>query len=784
MKQRKHLLPPEDVYPLDDWAIVERKFSRDFVAQNETIFSLANGYIGMRGNFSEGTPLIEAGTYVNGFHETWPIVYGEEAYGFAKTGQTMLRVPDGKTIRLFVDDEPFFVPTANLRTYERRLNMKDGTLDREVLWETPGGKRVSIKSRRMVSFEHRHLAAIDFEVTVLNADAPVVLISELSTPNDQPEHDSDPRKAQGFDESPLVPRVKQPGGSRAMLGFQTPRSGMTLGCGVDHVVETACAFTEKDTCTEKGAELELSVQATKGTPVRLTKYLCYHSSRSAPPDDLCERCARTLDRAVEIGFPALLQSQRAYMDDFWHRSDVELESIARRGQQYLRFNLFHILQATGRAEGAGVGARGLTGQTYEGHYFWDAETYVLPFLIYTNPRIARNLLKFRYGHLDKARERAIEVNNKGALFPWRTITGEEASAFFAAGTAQYHINADIMYALKKYVDVTGDEEFLHKYGAEMLVETARLWVDLGGYSPGNDSEFHIHGVTGPDEYTAIVNDSTFTNLMARYNLRYAVETVEVLRDQYPDKFTTLQRRTDLQEPEIDAWRRAAEHMYIPYDEERGIHPQDDHFLEKELWDFENTSPEDYPLLLHYHPLTLYRHQVIKQADVVLAMFLLGNEFTLEQKRRNFEYYDPITTGDSSLSACIQGIIAAEVGDLRKAFQYTLDAALMDLADVGGNVKDGAHIASMGGTWMAAVYGFAGMRDYDGRLSFDPIPLSQMQGQRLSFRLQVRGQTLRVSVEHDKVTYILENGRDLTITHCGRDIVLTEGQAVTVSCGDG
>jgi len=784
VRPRKRVLPPESVYPVDDWAVVERKFTTEFVAQNETIFALANGFIGMRGNFSEGRPVFESGTFVNGFHETWPIVYGEDAYGFARTGQTMLNVPDGKVIRLFVDDEPFFLPTASLRTFERRLNMKEGTLDREVLWETPAGKRVSIKSRRLVSFEHRHLAAIEYEVTVLNADAPVAVISQLQMPVDEPEHDSDPRKARGFEETPLVLRLQRSRDARAVLGLQARRSGMTLGCGADHTIETVCPIRQKATCGEDGAELVLTVLASRGAPIRVTKYLTYHSSRGAPPEDLADRCERTLDRAAESGFQPLLDSQRAYMDDFWHRCDVQLDSTERRTQQYVRFNLFHILQATARAEGAGVGARGLTGQTYEGHYFWDAETYVLPFLIYTNPRIARNLLKFRYSQLDKARERALEVNTKGALFPWRTITGEEASAFFPAGTAQYHINADIMHALKRYVDTTGDEEFLHKYGAEMLVETARLWEDLGGWPPGNDEEFHIHGVTGPDEYTAIVNDNAFTNLMARHNLRYAVQTVEMLRDQHPDKYAALQRETGLDPAEVERWRRAAERMYIPYDEERGIHPQDDHFLEKEMWDFERTPADKYPLLLHYHPLTLYRHQVIKQADVVLAMFMLGNEFSLEQKKRNFEYYDPLTTGDSSLSACIQSIIAAEIGDLRKAFRYAFDAALMDLADLGGNVKDGAHIASMGGTWMAAVYGFAGMRDYDGRLRFNPVPLSKVQLDRLGFRLQVRGQTLRVVLEGDKATYMLESGNELKITHCDKEVVLLEGQAVTVASQDG
>jgi alpha,alpha-trehalose phosphorylase len=468
--------------------------------------------------------------------------------------------------------------------------------------------------------------------------------------------------------------------------------------------------------------------------------------------------------------------QERFMQDFWHRCDAQVDTGQPRAQQYIRFNLFHILQASGRAEGGGIGARGLTGQTYEGHYFWDAEIYVLPFLIYTAPRIARNLLWFRYTQLDKARARAREVNNKGALFPWRTITGEEASAFFPAGTAQYHIDADIMYALEKYVEVTGDRDFLWDYGAEMLVETARLWEDLGGYPRGPDGEFHIQGVTGPDEYTALVNDNAYTNLMARHNLRFAIATVEEIQRNDKERFGTLMRRTGLRVAELSEWKVAAERMYIPYDAERRIHPQDENFLEKEVWDLGNTPVEDFPLLLHYHPLVLYRYQVIKQADVVLAMFLLGDEFSLEQKRRNFEYYDPLTTGDSSLSASIQSIVAAEIGDLERAYDYAVEATVMDLADVGGNVKDGAHIASMGGTWMALVYGFAGMRDYDGRISFRPRNIPRLR--KLGFPLQVRGQVLRVQIDDDTVTYRLEQGDGMTIEHCGEEIALRVNAPVT------
>jgi alpha,alpha-trehalose phosphorylase len=449
----------------------------------------------------------------------------------------------------------------------------------------------------------------------------------------------------------------------------------------------------------------------------------------------------------------------------------------KRTQQCLRFNLFHILQASARVEGAGIGARGLTGEAYEGHYFWDTEIYLMPFLIYTSPNVAKNLLRFRHSLLDKARQRAREVNQKGALFPWRTINGDEASAYFAAGTAQYHINADVMYALRKYVEVTGDEEFLFAYGAEMLIETARLWVDLGFYSHDGKEQFHIHGVTGPDEYTAIVNNNAYTNMMARENLRYAVQSLELLREKSPERFKGLAHDTDLQTHEIDDWRKAAENMYIPYDKKKGINPQDDDFLKKEVWDFKNTPMENYPLLLHYHPLVIYRYQVIKQADVAMAMFLLGHEFSREQKKRNFDYYDPLTTGDSSLSACVHSILAVELGYLDRAEELIRYAALMDLADVGGNVKDGAHIASMGGTWMTVVYGLAGLRDYGGKISFNPKIPPQSGGFR--FPLTVRGQMFEVDVKKDVVTYLLKKGDGLTIYHAEKEIKLSKGQPVNV-----
>ncbi len=423
-------------------------------------------------------------------------------------------------------------------------------------------------------------------------------------------------------------------------------------------------------------------------------------------------------------------------------------------------------------------AKGLTGQAYEGHYFWDTEIYLLPFLTYTSPRIARNLLTFRYKMLAQARAQARQLGHRGAMFPWRTISGEEASAYYAAGTAQYHINADIMYALRKYVRATGDELFLQDYGAEMLVETARLWLDLGFYSDVKGGKFCINAVTGPDEYNTVVNNNAYTNLMARENLRYAAQTVESLRTTKPETYDALARKTALEPHEAEAWKHAAESMYVPYDEKLEIIPQDDSFLDREPWDFENTPRDHYPLLLFYHPLDIYRKQVIKQADVVLAMFLLGDAFSLEAKKCNFDFYDRFTTGDSSLSSCVEAIIAAQIGDVEKAFRHGMAALLMDLADVGGNVKDGCHIASMGGTWMMLTYGFGGMRDDGGTLSFWPRRAPE-ENATLRFPVTYRGQMLEVEIGLEKVEYALREGERLVIRHETEEIELTREHPLAV-----
>ena len=764
-------------FPVDPWRLVEQEYSSDDLGKTETLFALGNGYLGMRANPEEGREAHSHGTYLNGFHETWPILHAEDAYGFAKTGQTIVNVPDAKLMKLYVDDEPLLLTSADLDTYERAVDFRNGVLTRDMIWRTPSGKRVRVSSQRMVSLVHRHLAVMTLEVTLLDSPAPIVISSQLLNRQDGEDEyhvrsaalgeGKDPRQARKFDHRVLQPRLQRERVNEIVLGYQCANSQMTLACGTRHRIETSC---DAEVVTDVGADLAktvFTVRATAGDPVKITKLVAYHSSNGVPAQELADRCTRTLERAESEGSDRLLSEQREWLDEFWSNSDIELRGDD-RAQQALRWNLFQLAQASARTQEQGIAAKGVTGGGYDGHYFWDTEVYVAPFLAYTMPEAARKVIRFRWKMLDAARQRAREMSQVGALYPWRTINGEEASAYYAAGTAQYHINAAIVLAIRRYLEASGDIDFLSHEGAEILVETARLWADLGFYSSNGSRTFHIHRVTGPDEYTTVVNDNFYTNVMARFNLRYAARTVRLLSSWHPEAFERLCRTTSLDLDELDAWDAAADAMFLPFDEELGINPQDSEFLDLEPWDWETTPPENYPLLLHYHPLVIYRHQVLKQADVVLAMYLRSERFPVEQKRRNFDYYDPITTGDSSLSACVQAVVAAEVGYDELALEYFTRSLYLDLCDSHGNTADGVHVASAGGVWAGIVHGFAGMVEQGDHLEFSPRLPSAWDG--VTFHLLRHGSRLRIDLDVEGLTLTVLTGGGVPIRH-GDDSVL-------------
>lgn len=779
----KPFVNPPSIYPFDEWRIVEEQYEERHHLRNESVFSLANGYIGMRGNLEEGFQgtlgSSVSGTYLNGFYESGPIRYPEGAYGYARNSQTMLNVADAKRMEVAVAGERFSLFSGRVLRYGRELDMRQGIVTRSIEWESPSGKQVAIRIRRMVCLARKHLAAVHYEVKPLNFSGVISFISLLDgeVANQASEHD--PRLGSSFSGQALHTEGLAYDGRtmRASIRQRTRNTGFVLVASMAHELEGELA--QPLHCASAGQQMEMrfDVAARLGQPIALTKLITYHTSKDYPEEEL-ERLARSeTDSAQRAGFAELLAEQRKLLDDFWHRTDVEIAGDPAM-QQGIRFNVFQLLQSAGRDGATNIGAKGLTGEGYEGHYFWDTEIFMLPFFTYTNPQIARPLLEYRYATLDKARERARDLSQKGALYPWRTINGDETSAYYPAGTAQAHINADIAHGLRMYAEATGDERFLLDCGAEIVWETARFWADLGYFNPRRNGMFCIDAVTGPDEYTAVVNNNAYTNLMAQAHLEYACQLAAWMQERHREHYIRLASRLGLTDEERAFWRRAAECMFIPFDEELGITAQDDSFLLKERWDFRNAPQDKYPLLLHYHPLVIYRHQVLKQADVVLALFLQGNRFSLADKMRCYHYYEPLTTHDSSLSPCIHSVVAAEIGLVEQAYDYFRRTARMDLDDVNGNVKDGLHTASMAGSWLSIVNGFARMRDIGGELHFNPIVPAQWQSYR--FKLTYRGRLLAIHASGQQATYCLLEGEPISIFHRRTKLLLEAKAPIEVS----
>jgi alpha,alpha-trehalose phosphorylase len=734
------------------------------LGQTESIFALSNGHIGWRANLDEGEPHVLLGSYLNAFYEEIPLPYAETAYGYPEAGQTIVNVTDGKMIRLLVDDEPFDLRYGNLRSHERVLDLKAGVLRRTLEWESPAHRLIRIRSTRLVSLVHRALAAVLYEVEAVDGPAEVVVQSELVA--NEPEGDltgRDPRAAAAT-ASALSPEYAWHEGRRAILIHSTKKSLLTVAAGMDHVVTAPRGNQVTSESADDDARVTVTARLARGQRLSLVKFVAYgwSSERSTPA--LRSQVEGALATALDHGWSGLASAQRKYLRDFWDRADVELKGDP-EVQQAVRFAMFHVLQSAARAEQRAIPAKGLTGPGYNGHTFWDTETFVLPLLTYTLPGAAADVLRWRFSILDLARKRARDLGFKGAAFPWRTIHGEECSGYWPASTAAFHINADIADGVMRYVSATNDLDFEETVGIELLVETARLWISVGHHE--RSGLFRIDGVTGPDEYSALADNNLYTNLMAQRNLNAAAEAV--------GRHAGVAKRLKVTAAEVRAWRRAADSMFIPYDEDLEVHRQASDFTKHERWDFRRTKPDQYPLFLHFPYFDLYRKQVIKQADLVLAMHLRGDAFTAEQKARNFAYYEPLTVRDSSLSSNTQSIIAAEVGHLQLAHDYLGEAALMDLHDLEHNVRDGVHMGSLAGAWLAVVAGLGGMRHHGSTLGFAPRLPPAIQS--LTFRLTFLDRLIKVSVNRRRATYSLVRGKPISFDHYGKELRLASRSPV-------
>ena len=740
----------------EPWTIREDHLDLNLLGHAESIFALSNGHIGWRANLDEGEPHVISGSYLNAFYEEIQLPYAEAAYGYPEAGQTIVNVTNGKIIRLLVGDEPFDVRYGKLVSHERALDLKAGVLRRTVEWESPAHRTVRVRSTRVVSLVHRALAAIEFEVEPVDGDAEIVLQSELVANEPVVGIDRrDPRVAEVI-QAPLAAEYSWHSHERAVLIHSTKRSKLRMAVGMDHVVEGPRGARVTAESGDDSARVTVTANLMRGERLRLVKFVAYAWSSLRSEPALRSQVEGALTMALEHGWAGLLAAQRRYLAEFWAGADVEIKGD-HEVQSAIRFSIFQVLQSAARAEQRAIPAKGLTGPGYNGHTFWDAEMFVLPMLIYTAPDAAADVLRWRHTILDLARGRARDLGHKGAAFPWRTIHGEECSGYWPASTAAVHINADIADAVLRYVSATGDMRFEETVGTELLVETARLWQSVGHYE--RSGSFRIDGVTGPDEYSALMDNNLYTNLMAQRNFRAAADAVA--------RHPAVARRLNVKDAEPKAWRKAADNIYIPYDPELRVHKQASQFTDHEHWDFGHTGSDQYPLFLHFPYFDLYRKQVVKQADVVLAMHLRGDAFTAEQKARNFDYYEAITVRDSSLSSTTQSVMAAEVGHMQLAHDYLAEAALMDLHDLEHNVRDGVHMASLAGTWSAVVAGLGGMRHNGDSLSFAPrLPPTIQQ---LTFRMCFLGRRIKVKINRSRATYSLVRGRALSFVHYGEEV---------------
>lgn len=737
------------------FVIIDNNLSNSDLLKNESIFHTANGYLGVRGNFEEGYKRdykTIRGTYINAFHEVNKIQYGERLHGFPDTKQSILNLIDTQGIKLVIDGDEFSLFSGDIISYGRTFDLKSGFTNRKIHWKSPKGHEIMININRMTSFECLELFLISYNIESINYEGKISLTSSIDADVSNFSAEDDPRVSSEKIKSLVTERIYIKDDISTIFAH-TKKSNLKLACSTYHYLSKASST--ENVISDKRIDTHIDLDLKVNESVKLVKFSCFTDSLRHPATE--EQSRQLCENAYTKGEKYYFDKQVNYLEEFWKNSGITLDNNELL-QQGINYNMYQLLQSVGKDKFSNICAKGLSGEGYEGHYFWDTEIYMFPFFLLTEPQLAKNLLRFRHGLLDSARGNARSLGHKkGALFPWRTITGSECSAFFPAGTAQYHINADIAYSFIKYYLVTEDIDFIYEYGAEVLFETARLWMDTGHFKDGT---FFIEGVTGPDEYSCIVNNNYYTNLMVKYNLKWAYNFYILLKDKKNVAGSMLFKTLGIDEMEALAFKQAADQMYLPYDEKLDINPQDDSFLNKAVWDFENTPKENYPLLLNYHPLLLYRHQVCKQADTVLAHFLLEEDQSYSTLKNSYGYYEKVTTHDSSLSSCIFSIMASRLGYEDKAFDYFIDSVRLDLDDTHGNTKDGIHTANMGGTYLAIVYGFGGLRVKDDGIYFNPKLPKGWEG--YSFKIKYKNRDILVKVNKGKKVFTLLGGEPLEL----------------------
>ncbi|MFC8920966.1 glycoside hydrolase family 65 protein [Cellulosimicrobium sp. NPDC057127] len=743
----------------DPWSVREADLDLEPGAV-ASVLSLANGFVGVRGVLDEVGPGEEPATLVAPVFEEYDQTYAEGGYAYPEVEERLVPVVDAWRLGWSVDGEPVDVRAGTVHEHRRELDLRHGVLDRELRWTAPSGATVTLTSRRLVSLVRREIVATWWQVQAED-DVTVTVLPAPDCPHggaggdDRPGHDGPGHDGPAGDGPRLVTVTCRHDAQGSSVDQRAVRSGRALAVETAHLVECSDGVTATWDDAPRAASLTARLRA--GDRLRVL-VLAAHAA-GTETGALAARAHDALTAAGRAGWDELQHEQRRFLAEVWERGDVVVEGDDEM-QQAVRHALFSVVQASAQVRDVGVRAKGMTGTGYAGHAFWDSECFVLPVLDHVLPAAAADHLRWRHQTLPLARDRAAELGLPGASFPWRTISGRECSGYWPAGTAAFHVNAAVACAAARHVAVTGDEVLERESAVDLVVETARLWAGRGHHTAAG---FRIDGVTGPDEYTAVVDNNTYTNLMAAANLRHA----DALCERHPQEAGRLGVTT----AEREAWLRAASRMIVPYNAELRVTEQSQDFTRHAPWHFEPRTTARFPLDQHVPYVELYRHQVVKQADLVLALHTASDAFSPEQKLRDFDYYEPLTVRDSSLSAPAQAVVAAEVGYVDLAYDYARECALLDLCDLRASTDGGLHVASLAGAWTALVAGLGGLRHADdGLLHLAPRLPSRLR--RLAFAVRQGDARITVDVRGQTVTYRLTAGDEARLTHHGEKLRLT------------
>jgi len=759
----------QDYILADAWSIIEEGFDKDRVKASESLFSLGNGAMGQRANFEEtySGPSFQ-GSYIAGVYYPDKTRVGWWKNGYPEYFAKVLNAPNWIGIDLEVDGIPLDLDLCSgVRDFKRELNMREGWLRRSFVAILPNSLEIEVVSTRFLSLAKDELGAINYRVTAINGDAVVLFKPYI----DAGIHNMDSNWDDKFWNTTKV----EARDNRAFIHSHTMKTGFNI-CTFMQAHLTYGEVKRELPDTRFKAELSAGVvfaqKLEKGVPATLIKYGGYTVDRNHDANGLKEAANSLLDLASSHGFDQLLEEQKKTWAGIWEMSDITIEGDV-RAQQGIRFNIFQLNQTyTGRDSRLNIGPKGFTGEKYGGSTYWDTEAYCLPFYMSTKEQgVARNLLKYRYDHLEKAIENAEKLgfSNGAALYPMVTMNGEECHNEWEITFEEIHRNAAMAYAIFNYTRYTGDQSYIPEMGLEVLIGIARFWEQRANWSQYHE-KYVILGVTGPNEYENNVNNNWYTNYMAKWCLEYTIEQLERVREHFPDDHKRILEKTKFDLEETSQWQKVAQSMYFPYSEDLGLYLQQDGFLDKELIPALELDPKQRPINQHWSWDRILRSPYIKQADTLQGFYFFMDRFELGELERHFDYYESFTLHESSLSPCVHAVLAAKLGRMEQAYEFYLRTSRLDLDDYNKEVEEGLHITSMAGTWISIVEGFGGMRIDGDRLSFSPnIPA---RWESYSFKVNFRSRIVKVTVTQKGNKFELEQGEALDI--------LVDGQSRTLN----